>query len=330
MMTRQRMATECPAIRRIRSAIAQHSSFLLVTHFDPDGDGIGSALALWHLLRSRGKTSRVWLPKGVPTKYAFLPGANEVVTEGEPAPVAIAVDCDGPRRLGATADTVNECPLVIDIDHHAEHTAFGHISWADPAAAAVGYQVYLLVRALGAAFSPEMATCLYCAVGTDSGYFRYANTTPDLLRMAAEMIACGADPRAIAEKTLDRHDPAVARLAGRALASLTMRLAGRAAVAIIDNEDYGAAGTKETEGVIDYLRSVAGAELLVLMRESPEGWRVSMRSLADLDVGKVARSLGGGGHAPAAGCTLTGDAETAWAALEAALVAARQSEGGAG
>lgn len=316
-----------PSIRRICKAIEAHPSFLLVTHFDPDGDGIGSALALWHLLRARKKAAHVWLPKGVPSKYAFLPGADQVVTESGAQPVAIALDCDGPRRLGAAADLVNQCPLVIDIDHHADHTAFGHITWAEPSAPAVGYQVYFLARALGESFTPEIATCLYCAVGTDSGYFRYANTTPGLLRMAAEMIERGADPKAIAEATLDRHEPALVRLAGRAMSSLDIRLDGRAAVAIISDGDFKAAGTKQTEGIIDYLRSVAGAELLVLMRESPEGWRVSLRSLGDLDVGKVARSLGGGGHPPAAGCTLHGDPAAVWAQLEAALIAEDTSPG---
>ncbi len=312
---------ECPAIRRICEAIEGHPSFLVVTHFDPDGDGIGSALALWHLLRATGKSARLWLPKGIPAKYAFLPGADHVVTEGAVEPVAIALDCDGPRRLGATVDIVNQCPVVIDIDHHVDHTAFGHITWAEPSAPAAGYQVHVLLRALGGALSPDIATCLYCAVGTDSGYFRYANTTPELLRMAAEMIEHGADPKAIAEATLDRYDPGVVRLAGRAMASLTMRLDGRAAVAVIREDDFKAAGTSETEGIIDYLRSVAGAELLVLMRQSPEGWRVSLRSLGGLDVSKVARSLGGGGHPPAAGCTMHGDADAAWADLEAALIA---------
>lgn len=308
-----------PMIRRICKAIEAHQSFLLVTHFDPDGDGIGSALALWHLLRAGKKAARVWLPKGVPSKYAFLPGADQVVQQAAAAPVAIALDCDGPRRLGAAADLVNQCPLVIDIDHHADHTAFGHITWAEPSAPAVGYQVYFLARALGETFTSPVATCLYCAIGTDSGYFRYANTTPGLLRMAADMIERGADPKAIAEATLDRYGPALVRLAGRAMSSLTMRLDGRAAVAVITDEDFKAAGTSETEGIIDYLRSVAGAELLVLIRQSPEGWRVSLRSLHGLDVGKVARSLGGGGHAPAAGCTLHGDVDVAWVELEAAL-----------
>jgi phosphoesterase RecJ-like protein len=308
----------CDVIRR-------HSSFLLVTHLDPDGDGIGSALALWHLLRSQGKSARVWLPKGVPSKYTFLPGADQVVRDSAPEPVAVAVDCDGARRLGATAEVVKRADVIIDIDHHAGHSAFGQITWADPSAPAAGYQIYLLLDALGEAYSPEIATCLYCAVGTDSGYFRYANTTPKLLRMAAEMIECGADPKAIAEATLDRYNPSLMRLAGRALAALSLRLGGKAAVAVLSAQDFEEAGTTESEGVIDFLRSVAGAELLVLMRESPEGWRVSMRSLAGLDVSQVARSLGGGGHPPAAGCTLHGDVDAAWAALEAALSAAQSA-----
>lgn len=303
----------------ISELIASRSSYLLVTHVDPDGDGIGSCLALQHVLQGLGKSARVWLPKGVPDKYGFLPGAETVVTESGPEPVTMALDCDGERRLGATKDVALQAEVVVDIDHHADSAVFGDIAWADPAAPASGYQVYELVKALGAPFTPEVATCLYCAVGTDSGFFRYKNTSPRLLRMAAEMIEHGADPKAIAEATLDRYDPAVVMLGGRALSSLEIRLDGRAAVAVLRTADLEAAGTEQTEGVIDYLRTVRGVDLLVLLREAEDGWRVSMRSLAEVDVSIAAKALGGGGHAPAAGCTLDGDLETARAQLEGEL-----------
>jgi len=309
-------------LERICAAIEARAAFLLVTHFEPDGDGIGACLALWHALRARGKTATVWVPAGVPAKYAFLPGAEEVVREAAPQEVAIALDCDGARRLGATADTVNAAEIVIDIDHHAGYNPFGHLAWLDASTPAAGYQVYELLKALDSSFTPEIATCLYCAVGTDSGYFRYANTSPRLLRMAAEMVECGADPKAIAEATLDRHPLPVARLAGRALSSLGLRLDGRVAFAALTAEDFADAGTEQTEGVIDYMRTLAGVDLLVLMREAKEGWRTSLRSLGTVDVSRVAKSLGGGGHAAAAGCTLHGSLDAAWAALEAALAEA--------
>jgi len=307
---------------QIVDIITSRSAFLLVTHFEPDGDGIGSCLALRHVLSARGKLARVWLPAGVPAKYRFLPGAGEAVTESGPLEVAIALDCDGERRLGAASEVVHQAELVIDIDHHVAHSAFGHLTWADPSAPAAGYQVYELLRALGDACTPEIATCLYCAIGTDSGYFRYANTSPALLRMAADLVERGANPKAIAEATLDRHDPAVARLAGRALAGSGLRLGGRAALAVLGQEDFRDAGTDQTEGVIDYLRTIAGVDLLILFRESENGWRISLRSLGSVDVSRVAKALGGGGHAPAAGCTLRGTLAEAWAALEAELIRA--------
>jgi phosphoesterase RecJ-like protein len=306
-------------LERIIDTLRARSAFLLVTHFDPDGDGIGAALGLWHALRQRGKTAQVWLPGGVPSKYRFLPGAGEVLTESGALPVAIAVDCDGSRRLGAAAEVVKQAEILIDIDHHVGHGAFGDITWADESAPAAGYQVYALLKALGDRFTPEIATCLYCAVGTDSGFFRYANTSPALLRMAAEMVECGADPKAIAEATLDRHEVGVARLAGRALAGLTPQLEGRAALAVLTAQDLRECGTDQTEGVVDYLRTVAGVDLLVLLREQEKGWRVSLRSLAGVDVSRVAKALGGGGHAAAAGCTLHGTHEEAWDRLEAEL-----------
>jgi phosphoesterase RecJ-like protein len=306
-------------LQRICDVIESRSEFLLVTHFEPDGDGVGSCLALWHLLRERGKSAVAWLPQGVPAKYRFLPGAEEVLTECGSREVAICLDCDGARRLGVAAETVHQAQIVIDIDHHAGHDVFGHIAWVDATAPAAGYQVYELLKALGDGCRPEIATCLYCAVGTDSGYFRYANTSPELLRAAAEMVECGADPKAIAEATLQRYPPEFVRLAGRALAGLSVRLNGRAAVSVLTLDDFRKAGTDETEGLIDYLRTVSQVDLLVLMRASQEGWRVSLRSLAGLDVSRVAKALGGGGHAAAAGCTLHGSLDEAWATLEGAL-----------
>ncbi|MBM3499397.1 MAG: hypothetical protein FJX74_12085 [Armatimonadetes bacterium] len=309
----------------ICAVLRSRSAFLLVTHFEPDGDGIGACLALGRCLRSQGKRVTVWLPQGVPARYRFLPDAETVVTEAEPQEVAIGLDCDGARRLGATAETVNRAEVVIDIDHHAGHSPFGHIAWLDPAAPAAGFQAYRLIQALGCPITPEIATCLYCAVGTDSGFFRYANTSPELLRMAAEMVECGAKPKAIAEATLDRYPTALVRLAGRAMAALTLQLGGRVALATLTQEDFEAAGTDQTEGVIDYLRTVAEVEVLVLMRQSKEGWRTSLRSLAAVDVSVVAKTLGGGGHAPAAGCTLHGTLEEAWTHLAAALGPALES-----
>jgi len=309
----------------ICAVLRSRSAFLLVTHFEPDGDGLGSCLALSHALSALGKSVTTWVPSGVPAKYGFLPGAAGVVTETGPREVAIALDCDGPRRLGAVAETVNRAEVVIDIDHHAGHNPFGHLAWLDPTAPAAGYQTYRLIQCLQVPFTPEVATCLYTAVGTDSGYFRYANTSPELLRMAAEMVASGADPKAIAEATLDRYPLALVRLAGRALADLTLELNGRAVLATLTGEDYVAAGTEQTEGIVDYLRTVAEVDVLILMRESKEGWRTSLRSLRGVDVSAVAKALGGGGHAPAAGCTLHGARDEAWARLEAALAAALET-----
>lgn len=303
----------------ICSVIRARATFVLVTHREPDGDGIGSALALWHALRDMGKGAIVYIPEELPAKFKFLPGADEVAARTASAEVLIALDCDDEERLGCAVQLVHQAEVVIDIDHHAGHRRFGHISWCDVNAPAVGFQVFQLLKVLGVQFSPAIATCLYCAVGTDSGYFRYANTSAELLRVAAELVEFGADPKAIAEATLDRFAPEVVRLAGRALANLRIRLGGRVALAVLTREDYEQAGTEQTEGIIDYLRSVAGVEVLVLMRQVHNGWRVSLRSLGNADVGQVGRELGGGGHAPASGCTLQGSLNEAWDTLASQL-----------
>ena len=316
-----------PILSKIRELIETNPSFLLVTHLDPDGDGIGSCLALHQVLTNLGKQSRVWLPNGVPPRYRFLPRADVVVTESGPEKIIIAVDCDGLRRIGIPREVVDQAETLVDIDHHAGDGAFGDITWVDSTSPAAGFQVHALVRALGAEITPDIATCLYCAVGTDSGFFRYANTTPALLRVASELVEAGADPKAIAEATLDRYDVRVVKLAGRALNALEIHFDGRAALATLEAADFEAAGTDQTEGVIDYLRTIAGVDLLILMREAEDGWRVSMRSLAGADVSLAAKSLGGGGHAAAAGCTVSGVRSDAWDQVRAAVGEAIAADG---
>jgi phosphoesterase RecJ-like protein len=198
------------------------------------------------------------------------------------------------------------------------------LSWIDPTAAATALLVRKLLADLALPLSPEIATCLYCALGGDTGWFTYQNTDAEALLLAAELAGAGADPYTIASSSADHHPLPHLHLRARALASARLAVEGRVAYAVLTAEDFAETGAppEATEGLVDELRQVEGAEVFVLFKYAgPAQWRVSLRSRW-LDVGAVAREFSGGGHAPAAGCVLHGDRESAVATLLDRLTAA--------
>jgi len=331
-MTPPATGQRCPtaraaALAAIARALDEHHTFLLATHEHPDGDGVGSLLALQLGLTAQGKQSLPALPEPLPERYGFLPGADLVRVGplpggGAPAEVAVVLDCDGPSRLAGLRPAVEACSLVINLDHHTNEQPFGDRQLVDPAAAAVGELVYELFVAAGWEIDAPIATCLYCALGTDTGFFRFGNTSAAALRVAAALVEAGADAREIAERAATRRSLPAARLLGRALASLQTAAGGLLVAAVLTREDFVAAGAtpQDTEGVIDQLKVVGDCRVAVLMREQGPGeWRVSLRSEAGGDMAGVARRFGGGGHRAAAGCTMQGSRDEVHTALVDAL-----------
>ena len=272
---------------------------------------------------------RVWpvLAEPLPPGYDFLPGADRLGTSlPHPLPdLGIVVDCDGSARLGPLEPVFLGLPELIDIDHHATRQTFGTLHWVDPRAAAAGELIARLLRALRVRPTPQIATNIYTAILTDTGRFSYSNTSPAALRTAARMVAAGASPVAVYRGRYESKSLPALHLLGRALCSLTVSPDGMVAWAVLDREAFAAAGAgaNDTESIIDVLRTVRGGELALLFSEQADGSvRASLRSRGKVNVARLARAFGGGGHPRAAGCTLPGPLDQAVTRL---LAAARQA-----
>lgn len=311
----------------IAQAIRQHDSCLLLTHVNPDGDALGSMLGLALGLEQLGMRAFPVCPEPVPAVYRFLPGADRIseVLPAPPPPLVITVDADGRSRVGAPGNGFDCIPAVIDIDHHATGQAFGQLPWIDAKAAAAGEMVYRLLKRLGVTLTPDIATCLYTAIITDTGRFCYSNTSPRALRSAAALVRAGAHPARIYREVYENKAFSATKLLGLALARMERVADGRVVFTALTSDDFASAGSSpdETEGINDQLRAVRGALATAVFTELPDGSvKVSMRSQGAVDVSAVALRFGGGGHRNAAGCTLPGPPEPAQARVVEALIAA--------
>jgi bifunctional oligoribonuclease and PAP phosphatase NrnA len=299
-------------LRAIAEAIRAHDRFLVTTHENPDGDALGSLLATKLMLEQVGKDVVIYLAGQVPLprEYEFM--ELEDLRREAPADahqrVLLAVDCANERRLGPDPSVYENAALVIDIDHHHDNTRFGKLNYIEARASSTGEILYDLLRELGAALTPEIAEALYIAIVTDTGRFQYANTTAKSLRLAAELVEAGADVHRVFQGVYENVAFAKLKLIARALEHANVYEGGRVVVSHLEKEDFDAAGAEEpySEGIIDLLRAVEGAEIAALIREPPTRngptRRVSLRTTAEgVDVSVIARKSGGGGHPQAAG-----------------------------
>jgi phosphoesterase RecJ-like protein len=285
--------------------------FLIACHENPEGDAIGSELALALALRRMGKTATVLNADPVPGNLLFLPGADTVVLreDGSKYDVAVVVDCGSPERTGRVEPELRKPPLLVNIDHHRTNGDMGGLALVDPEAAATGLLIYRILTAMGCDIDRDVAENIYVAVLTDTGSFHYGNSSPEAFQVAGEMVRLGVDPWAVAEQVYETQNASRLLLLGRVLSSLEIALGGRvAAITTLqaDLAEFGS-GKDALEGFINYPRSILGAEVAVSFREEDGGlFRVSFRSKGRVDVSAVALRFGGGGHRNAAGCTVPG------------------------
>jgi len=304
------------SIPQAMGAILAAQTIVLACHVNPDGDALGSMLGLGLALLPLNKSLTVLSQDGVPDIYRFLPGTPLVKTSTdiETFDLAIVLDSGDLARVGSRIQPlIARAKRVIDIDHHAVAGAFGDVQVLDSRAASTSEIVYALLEVMGLSFTPEIATCLFTGVITDTGSFRFQNVTPNTLRVAANLLEAGAPPAYISENVFDNRTFAATRLLGHALSSLQQTPDKRIIWAHITTEDFSATGAtdEDTEGVVNYVRGVRGAEVGILFREmasedgAPPKIRISMRSRETVDVAVIAQSFSGGGHRMAAGCTLS-------------------------
>ncbi len=298
---------EADPILGILRVLREGERFLVCSHSRPDGDAVGSMLAMGMLLRQMGKRADLVTADRIPAVYRTLPQADAIRTAMRvhgPYDAAILLECDGLERtrlLGL------EPFFAINMDHHLSGTPWGQVNWIDRNASSAGEMVYRLVQAAGGTVTSEMATCIYTTVLTDTGGFCYGSTRASTFQLARELVEAGADPIRIAQDVYFSTPAAKLLLLGAALGNLHRE--GRLAWLWVTDEDMQRTGAAEEdcEGIVNYALSIAGVEAAVFLRELPEGrMRVSLRSKGQVNVAAIAGSLDGGGHENAAGCTLDG------------------------
>ena len=295
------------------AALRDHERFVVTSHDNPDGDAVGSLLATHLGLEALGKDTVMVLggPSPLPGEYGFLRLESRGLLREAPADVAervlVAVDCAQESRI-VEARLHAEPVLTVNVDHHHDNTRFGDVNLVVEKASSTAEVLADVFADLRIGLTPPMAEALYTGLVTDTGRFQYSNTTPKALRLAAELVEAGADVTKVFVEVYESTPFPKLKLLARALARATELADGRIVVSELRREDFEAAGAEEpySEGIIDHLRSVDGAELVALVRELPASAasrrKGSLRSQPDgVDVSAIARSFGGGGHKRAAG-----------------------------
>ena len=312
------------SLRETAAVLSAAQKVVITAHTNPDGDAIGSSLGLMHFLKSLGKDAQVLIDDDIPAIFDMLPGYELLgkPEEGQSiaADVLVALDVSL-DRIGMVKDVV-KAP-ILNIDHHITNDGAADKLYLDGTCAATAEIIYQLIKEMHGTFSHDCAMCLYTGLATDSGWFRYSNTTPATLRAGAELLTAGVEPNLISEG-LERRPYASVKGLADALQHMELFHDGRVVGVFLD---FATLETIESsEGLVDMIRTIEGTELAVVLKEKEkDSCRVSMRSKG-MDVTKIATKFGGGGHVRAAGCSIAKPFAEAKAALLAAIADALEPQ----
>ncbi len=305
-------ATEVSVRARIADEIRRRQHFVLSSHVRPDGDAIGSQLAMAFALWQLGKDVRLVNHDAPPTHMNVFPGVPRIEVADridDPGDAVIVMECGELSRTGVEGF---ERGFVINIDHHLGNTGYGTLNWFDSSAAACGEMVFDLVRELGVPLTREIATHVYIAIVTDTGSFRWSNITPRTFDICRQCVEAGIDPPAIAGAIFDSNSLGRLKLFGAVLSKMELDASGRVATVYVDQKlakDCGGS-YEDTEGIVNLPLTVKDIEAVAFFKEAgPDDWRVSMRSKGNVDVNAIAKQFGGGGHKNASGCSARGSFE---------------------
>ena len=293
------------------------NSIVLTTHVRPDGDGLASELALYHMLSSMGKKVDIINQDKTPEMYKWLPGADRIVTleDGEPAPaervdMAVLLDCSSRERIGKVQEYIQGAKLIISLDHHEDSECFRDTCLVDTDASSIGELLYFLIPDIHSRLTREIATCIYASIMTDTGSFAYSNTTPRVFEVVSNLLEFGVQADSVFRKTYYNKRINHFRLLAKALSLLRTDDSKRIAYVLLPASVYRRTGAVEedNEGILEVLRGMSGIELIIMLRQI-EGNRVkgSLRSLGSVNCNHLAKLFGGGGHPKASGFVVTGD-----------------------
>jgi bifunctional oligoribonuclease and PAP phosphatase NrnA len=319
------------ALEEAARFMREHDRFLILSHVNPDGDATGSTLAVAAMLEQLGKSYLLANEGGTPDKFSFLPRFERICNLSQASPdetfsAVIAVDCADASRMGDVRHLFAPDAVLLNIDHHPTNDAFGTVNVIRTDAAATAEILFDLSEAAGLPITEDFSLCIYTGLLTDTGGFRYSNTSPHVMEIAARLLRYGVNPGDVAERCLEVITLSHVKLLRRALQSLRVSHRGQVAsvsVSLQDLQDVGA-DREDAGGLVNYCRNIEGVEVGVSFVEAePGAVKVSLRARSRVDVSQIAKELGGGGHAKAAGCTLRGTLaeaqERVWNALGQAL-----------
>ncbi|MDA8083936.1 MAG: bifunctional oligoribonuclease/PAP phosphatase NrnA [Nitrospiraceae bacterium] len=315
---------------RLVSALRKEERYLIATHISPDGDALGSSLALAEALSSIGKKVVLYDRDPVPRNYQFLPGWKKFSADLKKAlrddPVLVILDCNGPERAALEGISFRK---TIVIDHHETERNFGDLRWVEKEAAATGIMIHALIKSLGIGITPSMAGSLYTAIAVDTGTFRFSNTSAPVLRAAAELVTAGAEPNAIAEYLYETWDSRRFRLFVMAMNTME-RIDGVAIIHVTsDMFSESGASAEDTENFANLPRRIDDVRIAAMFRQTGPGeWKASLRSKGTVNVARIAEQFGGGGHKNAAGFRIKADLATAKRLLRDAVRKTRRSDKG--
>ncbi len=300
-------------LRKIVEILKEGRAFILTTHKDPDGDGIGSMLALGQSLKQAGKEVCLLLEEAVPPPFDLLVGADlieqEVDLDIKWAGVLV-LDCADEKRLGSVAKNLSSVRPWINIDHHETNTEFGDINLIEPKGSSTGELVHGIIKEGEFPINVDIAESIFAAIQTDTGSFRYDNTSSKAMRIAAEMIDFGVNPWEVTQKVMDGHDLSRLRLLRSALGTIELHHSGKIGIIVLTKgmfEEAGA-GKLDSERFVDFVRFIRGVEIAALIRQTGHRkYKFSIRSNNQVNAAKLAFQFGGGGHERAAGFDCEGD-----------------------
>lgn len=296
------------SMNRIIEGVERFSSFSILTHVSPDGDTLGAALAVYMLLKEMGKQAEVICDEPVPHIYGFLPHADKVVLpeNAHGYECVVTCDCADMQRFKKAEHIFRAAKYTMVIDHHFTNKGYGDANLVEGKASATCEVIFDLIKHMGREIGPETAICLYTGIVTDTGNLTYINTTPECIRMVAELYENGLNITEINRNIYRTVPYSKTRLQGHALANMKLERGGTigiATISVADMNEYGATN-EDCEGLVDSVRDVESVRVAIFIREGRDGtYKVSLRSKECADVGRIANKYGGGGHAGAAGYT---------------------------
>ena len=300
---------------QIVNQIKEAKHLLLVSHRDPDGDAVGSLLALGLASGKLGKKATLFNASPIPAVYRFLPSVHRIVRHIKKAntyDVALVLDCGNLSRIGDVCETVEKIPVVINIDHHVTNTGFGDIQLIDPLACSTAEIVYRLIKALDVPLDKAIATSIYTGILTDTGSFRFSSTNQAAFAISQEMAELGVEPHDVAQHVYGTYSLGRIKLLNLALDSIEISDNGKLSVMTVTDAMLEETRTQaeDVDGLINYARRIEDVKVAALIQEQKNGkiyssdqgrYHVSLRSDGSVDVAAIAGSFGGGGHASAAG-----------------------------